>query len=463
LSKPRTFPVRAPSGARAAILFVHGGYGSAKSWERFPDLVAADPRIAGWDIYHVEYPGHVVSLYPSWWRDEPAVPDLAGWLATELSKPEFERYSALAFVVHSLGGLIVQRMMVDHDEIARRVSCFVQFGVSSLGFNTLFLHRLLPQLRGIGPKSPFIRDLRQRWDIKFTPEPSEFRFLTVAGIDDGWVPKKSSLDPFAASCRRRIPGDHFGIVRARTADHAGVVLVTQLLATGSAQAGPLDSASTAIQVQAFRDTIRRLSRNVSALDPQALVELALAYDGVGRRADAVALFEGPHRPSLDAQGTFAGRLKRRWWVDNTAIDGERALVLYRDGWKRAARGRDWRQAYYHAINVAFLEFAYRKDSGAAKRLARRALDYCGRSAGAESSEWPDVDELIWRDATMGEACIYLDRFEEALEAYTRALGRGPKPWQALSMHEQAVRLAQCKRNRELEVALDRLFLGSGEE
>ena len=59
--------------------------------------------------------------------------------------------------------------------------------------------------------------------------------------------------------------------------------------------------------------------------------------------------------STDALGVLAGRLKRRWLAERRAADLERARQLYSEGLARAEAEGDAAQAYYHAINIAFLD------------------------------------------------------------------------------------------------------------
>jgi len=63
----------------------------------------------------------------------------------------------------------------------------------------------------------------------------------------------------------------------------------------------------------------------------------------------------------------AGRaLKRRWLLEHRLSDATRAFALYQKAYSLAAARGDHAQAYYHGINVAFMELAYRSDSAAQK-------------------------------------------------------------------------------------------------
>ena len=162
----------------------------------------------------------------------------------------------------------------------------------------------------------FITDLRQRWSGKFTNRPSPFKFCAVAGDQDEFVPRRSSLGPFQEAIPHQcfvIPGDHLSLVKPEAAEHLALQLVLKTIIGEAAAAGPGNAARVALEAREFHETIRLLEPNHDQLDRPALVQLALAYEGIGRQADAIHLLER-NLSTTDAMGVLAGRLKRRWWV-----------------------------------------------------------------------------------------------------------------------------------------------------
>ena len=107
------------------------------------------------------------------------------------------------------------------------------------------------------------------------------------------------------------------------------------------------------------------------------------------------------------------------------------MSLYRQALEQAEAGGDEMQAAYHSINCAFMELAYGGDDDEAREFAARALRHGGSSGRSD----------VWRFATAGEAHIYLGDNTAALAEYARAIAESPRPWQAASMYQQAVRAA----------------------
>src|SRR4051794_2655090 len=83
---------------KRAIIFVHGYNGHPQeSWRVFAQLLIADQRFADWDILSFGY-GIRSSILAA-----------ASSLSSLMSQPETSGYAELAFITHSVGGLIVQR------------------------------------------------------------------------------------------------------------------------------------------------------------------------------------------------------------------------------------------------------------------------------------------------------------------------------------------------------------------
>jgi len=131
---------------------------------------------------------------------------------------------------------------------------------------------------------------------------------------------------------------------------------------------------------------------------------------------------------------LAGRYKRRWLVERRRSDVERAVELYREGYRRATAGApDHGQAFYHGINLAFLELAYGSDYHAASVIATAVLQHC------ELERRPK--DAFWRLATQGDALTILGQVDQSFEMHSKASKCEMSPWQALSIQEQAIRTA----------------------
>jgi tetratricopeptide (TPR) repeat protein len=190
----------------------------------------------------------------------------------------------------------------------------------------------------------------------------------------------------------------------------------------------------------FYRAIKTLQDHLESLDERGLVQLALALESVGRRDDAIKALEKSRPDFTDAMGVLAGRLKRRWLVERRLDDAERACQLYQQGFELSEKAGRHGQAFYHGINVAFMQLAYRNQESAAQETAKKVLEHC-QAAKADK----------WRHATEGEAHLLLGKIDEAMTSYQAAVDSKPSPRQLDSMFQQAVRVASllptaCRRS-----------------
>jgi tetratricopeptide (TPR) repeat protein len=300
------------------------------------------------------------------------------------------------------------------------------------------------QVRDMASDGEFITALRAQWNSDFAANPP-FKFVTIAGDRDEFVPTSSSLDPFPEAHRKVVYGNHLEIVKPDDASHLGFKLAVKALC-GDGGSSLFDTASLAIESRDFQRAISSLWPIRGELDDRGLVSLALALDSVGRREDSIQLLTDAKATGTDPLGVLAGRLKRRWLAESRRADAERAMALYQQGLERNA-GKNPAQAFYHAINCAFMAIAFAGDSTQARDYARQALAHCETSG---------VNDL-WRHATEGEAHLYLGDSEAALVAYARAIDRSPGPRQVASIYQQAVRAADLAGDEEAFKKLIDLF------
>jgi len=449
---PELVTHRASKGHRAALIFVHGfGGHPASTWGRFPDFLAGDLRLKGWSVFSFGYPSTFWLDVIGLWKADPPVESLADGLRTRAELAPLSPDRSLALVAHSMGGLVVQRALVDHPGFAQRVSHVILFGTPSAGLRkACFFKFWKRQLRAMGQGGTFITDLRGRWKARFG-KTRPFRLLAVGGDQDEFVPRESSLEPFSSEEGAVIRGDHLSIVKPSSGDAPSVQIVQRLL-TGEVEADPA----------AFTDERRRFQATVdrhlgkAGLDQDALVELALALEGVGRPEDAIALLERGRKPSwLDATRTLACSLQRRWLTGRRRADAERALELHGGAYAEAVEGKAPDAALYHGINVAFLELAYRGRHAAAEAMAERVLQHV--------EEGPQ--DTRWALAAAGEAHLLLGRREAAVECYTQVLKTAPlkredRVRQALSMYQRATRVASLIGDRQAAAMLELVFRGA---
>ena len=438
---------RSRDDAPAAMVFVHGFSGDAqKTWGSFLDFVGAEPELTAWDIYSVGYDTRLAPDIRGVWAANPSIAVLATFLRTRLTQAPLKDYPALALVAHSMGGLVVQRALLDHEDLCDRVSHVFLFGTPSAGLRQArrfaFLQR---SIRDMAQDGDFIRDLRERWSDRFGAG-RPFKFWTVAGARDDFVPAESSLDPFPLEDRVVVIGDHLRIVRPESGDDMGVRAVCDGIVGGAAPGGPWNSALVAVEGKQFGKAIAQLEPHADELDDAHLVQLALALESDGQADKAVGYLNA--RPTLgtDARGVLAGRLKRRWRAEGRKDDADEALSLYASGLQDASAAGDHAQAYYHAVNVAYMELASRNDPEAAVAAADAALEHCEQA-----------QESHWRAAAEGEAWLYRGEIDDALAAYERSATLGPSARETESIYEQAYVIAGLLGRKDVQARLDDVF------
>src|SRR5947207_1647579 len=179
-----------------AVVFLHGFSGTRDdTWDRFPGLLGS--ATPDWDIFTIGYATTMLPDIVGIWSADPDLPILASMLRTQLGTPPFSRYASLALIAHSMGGLIVQKALVDDPALGPRVRHVILFGTPSAGLcKAAWAPFWKRQLNNMAEGSGFIRDLRQRWNDLYGAHCS-FNLLVVAGASDQFVPPASSLEPFA--------------------------------------------------------------------------------------------------------------------------------------------------------------------------------------------------------------------------------------------------------------------------
>jgi len=260
----------------------------------------------------------------------------------------------------------------------------------------------------------------------------------IAGDRDEFVPPTSSLTPFPTDTQAVVPGNHLEIAKPNNADHETFKFFVESLSGGSTSLPIVDGARLAVELRHFQAAVDTLLPRAADLDDNALVSLALALEGVGRSNDALAVLEARYHggtSSTEAFGVLAGRLKRRWLVERAQADFLRARELYALGLKHAESAGDHDQAYYHAINIAFLDLMALPPASAissqVQSMARCALRHC-----------EDGADTNWRWATAGEAQLMLNNIDDAISLYAAAITKTTSPRQIDSMYSQAIRVAE---------------------
>ena len=164
----------APLRRRATIVFIHGFGGDwAETWEDFPNYLVDERSLNDWDVYSLGYDSHLRVDLLKLGSADPDLQKLADKLVTDVRAGELWGYGSLALVADSMGGLVVQRALLDSGELLDRVSHVFLFGTRSGGLGKASRVRLLkPQLRDMAKDGAFIRRLRGEWNQRFTTHQS---------------------------------------------------------------------------------------------------------------------------------------------------------------------------------------------------------------------------------------------------------------------------------------------------
>lgn len=444
------------SDSEAAIVFIHGFTGAGVStWDSMIGFIREENTIASWDILTIEYPTALRIDIPNLWSSDPDLDILALTLKTSLSHPPFAQYKQLALVAHSMGGLVAQKAIVDDDKLIRRVSQVVLYATPSSGVEKarLFLH-LKKQIRDMVPDSRFIVNLRKKWAQKFGDRPP-FQLRIVAGNKDEFVPASSSISPFLEEFVDVVSGDHLGIIRPQRADDPNVQVLVGALRGQPILASSVDSAEIALELGEFQRVIDVLLPSAADIDDAAIIDLAMALDGLNRGDDALAILTERHGAGnlrlSDALATFGGRLKRQWLVGRLDRDFQSARQLYQKALTLAEEQGNDGQAAYHLVNLAFLEvMASAPDTAvpeSAKDLARRANEHAVKVTPMTN----------WMLATQGECSLILGDLDEGLRLYRETLRITKSSRQIDSMFSQAARIVIRAFGKEGAQRLEKVF------
>jgi pimeloyl-ACP methyl ester carboxylesterase len=132
------------------IVFVHGLHGSRESWRAsngayWPEMVRTDPRFAFSDVVVAEYPtpasnGKMSSV------------QLADVLWNRLQQDHVWEHREVVFLAHSLGGILVEEMLLRHPADAAKVRFIVSYGTPHEGSS-------VARMASIYDKDPLLGDL----------------------------------------------------------------------------------------------------------------------------------------------------------------------------------------------------------------------------------------------------------------------------------------------------------------
>ena len=433
---------------KAAIIFVHGFMGDPKfTWGEFPAFIQEDFLLKNWDLYTFGYSTSFLPDIRGIWSADAALNELAILLKSEAETSPLRNYKNLILIAHSMGGLITQKAIIDSESLKDRLKCFIMFGTPSNGLKKAIpLNWLKRQFRDMGKDSDFIKELRSNWNSEINGK-HDFNLCVCAGDRDEFVPSSSSLIPFDEKFRFVVNGNHLQIVKPKNVDSLSYRLIRDNILGNIEDNYPYNLGNVLSELVQFQNVIEKFEGKEEHLDESSLVSYALALDTLGHRDKAIEILNKYNKGRTDALGTLAGRHKRIWLNEGLEVHAKNAYEIYSRGFDISRSKDDKKQMYYHKINQAFLEKVYLKDENKAKESAEEAKTISS-----------NLSQGIWEAATIGEANLHL-KPEEAFTYYKIVAKKKIKPWQILSMYNQADILCDAYGLDNISEKLYALFTG----
>lgn len=231
------------AGRPRVIVFVHGFTGdSTDTWlasngAYFPRMLATDERVKLANVF-------VASYETRWTKESGTIASLAAALFAQLDAAGvFNDHKELIFVCHSLGGLVVERMLIEHSEISGKTSFIQFFGTPHeggfrettnpiLSFVEAFgSNSLIPELRAGSGNTALVK-LDSDW--RATHLSAIHRLCAIEGYDLHGLSFLGRVVPYFSGsygCDGGLPidvilGDHMNMVKPsdRTGERNGAYL-----------------------------------------------------------------------------------------------------------------------------------------------------------------------------------------------------------------------------------------------
>lgn len=243
------------------IVFVHGLGGDAHgTWQKFPELLRGDSEVAA--TFDVGFYGFPTGIVIAPWAKPVAITTLADGLAASL-RLRFSSYERIVLVSHSLGGVVVRKLLQrlimsasagDH-ELLQNVVGVGLYGVPNKGASLAnigsflnFWHRHLKQLCR---DSDYLTEMNQWWESAGPQaEIAKIPLLVAMGASDMVVPLRSarlrgaSVQEFVIVDPDPNNADHLGIVKPKNRDSMSYLALKRLLVQCAAIKGEARVTST---------------------------------------------------------------------------------------------------------------------------------------------------------------------------------------------------------------------------
>ena len=420
---------RETEGANNLLLFVHGFSGEASdTFGIIPELLAKESKMDGWDMRPLGFTRPVQpELGKDIWAAGIDIDKIALYLSSNI-KNKFKNYDRIAIVAHSLGGLAVQKAILDlKPEQRDRISHLIMFGTPSKGIDPeQVAKKWNNKYKEMSGDGPLISKLRADWSETFK-DGTPFKLKVAAATDDDIVSVESCHGPFSEDVREYVDNDHFRMVKPADENDDAYSLILNTLTNNEFSNQFTNKEEINLLLGKYDLVVKDLLPRLKDLDKKGIRQLIFALEGLDRQEEAVKILnEHPvAKDNSDLIGILGGRHKREYLKTYSEKAGQASVDYYSKALKMAMEAENKGQIYYHAINLAFMSIVKDEDEDEMIKFAEQALE------AAEASR-----NNLWKYATVAEANMYLDNMDKAKEYYEMAAEMADIR-QKISMHTNA--------------------------
>jgi pimeloyl-ACP methyl ester carboxylesterase len=210
--------LRDDAGKNIAIVFVHGVLGDESTWTNsagvsWPSLLLRDNAFSAANIYVASYPTTLLSSLAT-------ESEAANLVAIQLKAAHIQRHSKIVFVAHSLGGLVVRRVLLRNRDLADRTAFLHLFGTPTDGSDIAALwfamrltsNRQFEILRPIDSNLA-LDALKDDWVAARLRIKTYCAYELVPFQIAGIIVRKQSASALCTESATGIPTNHFDLVK----------------------------------------------------------------------------------------------------------------------------------------------------------------------------------------------------------------------------------------------------------